>query len=252
MNVTVRAAGVPEPSAGRTSDDIVGGDAHDYLVTGFFTPNYRPLAEVHASGMRAHGVPHHLYAVNTGGWLQVTLLKPEIVQRAMADHPGKSIWLMDVDCSIHGPLDKGARFVGDVSIYMGVKFYPVGWRAMSMSVRPSSRSIIFSSTEPACRLLAEWRSLCEHQSGAKRPVDDEALLMRAISTTEGLSLTIIDKNHSGRDYHSIGEDALVRHDSANEKRLPFRAVKRTLQRAKRRVLSKVLGVDYKEWKYGGL
>jgi hypothetical protein len=261
MNIAVKPFLAPEdteqrprtlPEAREVSGDIVGGDASDYLVTGFFTPNYRSLAEAHAAGLRANGVPHHLYAVDAGDWLQVTLLKPSIVGRAMADYPGKRVWLMDVDCSVHGPLEQSSRFTGDISLYIGVKYYPTGWRGMSMSVRPSTRSIIFSPTEPTGHLLKEWQSLCERQLGAKRPIDDEALLMRAISTAEGLSTTMMNQNYSGRDYHSIGGEAIVQHDSANEKLKPIRAIKRSVQRAKRRMLSKLLGKDYREWKYGGL
>lgn len=76
--------------------DLVGGQIADWLVAGWFTPDYRPLAEAFAVNLSEHGAPHHLLAKpSLGAWN--TRRKPAVVLEAMDLYPGKTIVLTDVD-----------------------------------------------------------------------------------------------------------------------------------------------------------
>jgi|RhiMethySRZTD1v2_1073278.scaffolds.fasta_scaffold846012_3 hypothetical protein len=81
------------------SGDLIGGQVGDWLVTGWFTPNYRPLAEAFAANLSEHGAPFHLFAKpSLGAWN--TRRKPAVVLEAMDAYPGKTVVLMDVDCRL--------------------------------------------------------------------------------------------------------------------------------------------------------
>ncbi|SFV38123.1 hypothetical protein [Hyphomicrobium facile] len=56
--------------------DIIGGTNDSYVVIGFFTPDYRPLAARLADDLSKFDIPHHLYATTAAEWHAATLLKP--------------------------------------------------------------------------------------------------------------------------------------------------------------------------------
>src|SRR5690349_17002520 len=99
-------------------------DSSAYIVTGFFTPDYAELGASFAANLRTHAVPHHLYAASASAWQNAILLKPQIVLRAMADYPGRTVVLMDIDCYLTGPMDPILAFQGDVSLFVGVRYHP--------------------------------------------------------------------------------------------------------------------------------
>ena len=84
--------------------DIISPEmSRDWLVIGWFTPDYRGLAERFAGNLNRFAIPHHLFAKPIGsGW--DTSRKPSVILEAMDLYPGKTIILMDVDCIVDGDI----------------------------------------------------------------------------------------------------------------------------------------------------
>jgi hypothetical protein len=131
--------------------DFKGGHVEDWLVTGWFTPDYRPVAEVFAGNLSHCGVPFHLFARSklSPGW--DTTQKPSVVLDAMDAYPGRSIALLDVDCLVRGdpaPVTRiGNADVGIVAIArdVGKGETPRHW----LQFETSSRVMVFHPTEGA-------------------------------------------------------------------------------------------------------
>src|SRR5262245_16514772 len=101
-----------------TSADIASPDIDEssWLAVGWFTPDYRPLAERFAANLSEHGAPFHLFARPkiAAGWN--TAQKPSVILDAMAQYPDKTLMLMDLDCVVHGDISPVVDIPGDVGI----------------------------------------------------------------------------------------------------------------------------------------
>ena len=107
---------VAEPQSASGGDIIGSASPQGWVVCGWFTPDYRPLAEALASQLAAVGAPHHILAAEkTGNWSRQILRKPNMVQRAMREHPDDVIVFMDVDCVVRGPLDEVVKTPADLT-----------------------------------------------------------------------------------------------------------------------------------------
>jgi hypothetical protein len=219
------------------------------IVTGFFTPNYKPLAESFSSNLKAFGVPHVLYDVEQSAWEQAILLKPRIVARAMNDYPGATVILMDIDCVISDTLAPVLEFSGDVSLFVGVRFKRrFGNKRVRMRVLPSSRILVWRPTPHARQLLANWATLCSEHNTADPQIDDEQILMKAIGNTPGVAVHIIEQKYSARDPQYAVLDSVVIHHSAHQVSLD-RSISSRFRKAKRAVISKIIGRPYPAPKY---
>src|SRR5215468_761973 len=110
----VRSTDMGEGLSG--ADDLVGGQPGDWLAIGWFTPDYRPLAETFAAKLAEQGAPFHVFARPkvAAGWN--TAQKPDVVLHAMAMYPDKTLVLMDLDCCVHGDISPMVDMPGDVGI----------------------------------------------------------------------------------------------------------------------------------------
>ena len=222
-----------------------------YIVTGFYTPNYEPLASAFRANLDAHAVPHHLYAVEHIGntWLAQTLRKPEIVLRAMTDHPDATVILCDVDCLVTGHLD--GIIWGDADVKLALRSNGHGYTA-------ASRVLMVRQTNNARRLMEEWHLQC--QAANRRIVthgrtrdknNDELLLMDAIVMTPGVKIEMLPLGFAGAEVGSrAARDSIIIHDSAHDKARPTVRVRKAVKRIRRRLISAIVGKPYTEWKYG--
>jgi hypothetical protein len=143
------------------SGDLIGGTVGDWLVAGWFTPDYRPLAETFAANLAEHGAPYHLWAKpkSERGWN--TRRKPSVVLEAMDAYPGKALILMDVDCTVRGDIAPVTLVAGDVGINVKARqerrFRSLGKR---ITMTASSRVVVFRPTEAARAFAQEWQRLC--------------------------------------------------------------------------------------------
>jgi hypothetical protein len=142
--------------------NIKGGEPQDWLVIGWFTPDYRPLAEKFSANLAEHGAPFHLFAKPAGqGWN--TRRKPIVVLEAMDLYPGKTLVLMDVDCIVRGDISPAVKTVGDVGIVVTAQNAPKGRRARQhwVTFETSSRVVVFHPTHGARRFAQAWAQQVE-------------------------------------------------------------------------------------------
>jgi hypothetical protein len=126
----------------------------NWIVSGFFTPDYRPLAQGLAASLDKVGDPYHFFATEKrpGGWEANTMAKAQAVATAMAAHPGRMILFLDVDTEVVGSMAPlAATFTGDV----GIRFRPKRRKGrLWMTVRSST--LVLNATEGARRFVARW------------------------------------------------------------------------------------------------
>jgi hypothetical protein len=214
------------------------------IVTGFFTPDYEPLATSFSGNLKAHGVPHVLYDVPKSAWANAILLKPQIVARAMADYPGSTVILMDIDCLIRDSLAPMTEFNGDISLFVNVRFKKaLGKKRTRLRVLPSSRIIAWKATAKSQDLLANWGALCEKYLPDVPNTDDEQILMMAIGKTEGLAVNVIETRYSALDPQYALPESVVIHHSAHNVALE-KTFKHRFKKMKRRLISTLIGRPY--------
>lgn len=196
-------------------DDIRRDSDADWIVVGWFTPDYRPLAEKLAANLDEHGAPYHLYALEPFGknFYERTRKKPEVVLRAMDDYPGKTIVLMDADCIVKGDISNIADTVAsDVGIYL--KAEPI--RKPRVSMAASSRVVVLRPTTGA-RIFAEtWNSICAGPVG--RGCDDELCMVWAFIKAAHVGFDHIPLEYSGREAAAAPANAVIIHSSENGRR----------------------------------
>lgn len=228
-------------------NDIRNAVSGGHIVVGFFTPNYRELAEAFAANLSAFQQPFHLYAVpSVERWEHATLMKPVIALRAMDDYPDRTIILSDVDCTVHGCLSEMANAGEDVSLHM--RTWLKGWIYPYPYACASSRLVAFHPTQKARELAERWRDTNKRTSSK----NDEACLTIAISRTIGLTLTTIP-TAAGSNERAFDRHPLVTHESAHTSIIgrSGRPVTRNFKKLKRAAFKALTGHDYDHWRYRG-
>jgi len=178
----------------------------DWLVVGWFTPDYRPLAEKFAANLETYQAPFHLFfkSKSEKGWN--TWRKPSVVLQAMAAYPDKTIVLMDVDCILKGDMVPLTQIGGDVGIRVNARRARLLWPMHKRVVlKATSQVAVFHPTAAAKRFALEWERQCAqtHYSG------DEAAMLQAFLTVQSVAFT------------QIGKPAMVSHESAHAVRKPM-------------------------------
>jgi hypothetical protein len=194
--------------------DIIGGMIGDWLVAGWFTPNYRPLAEKLAANLAQYDAPFHLWAKPKleAGWN--TWRKPSVVLETMDRYPGRLVVLMDVDCTVGGDIGDLTHVVGDVCLTINARPVRLLWPPHErIVVKALSRVVVFRPTEGARRIAAEWSRQCEatHYAG------DEAALRATFLTCPGVSFSHLDRRYAG--LNGVA-GAVISHESAHAGRRP--------------------------------
>jgi hypothetical protein len=191
-------------------EDITGGIVGDWLVVGWFTPDYRPLAERLAANLTAHGAPFHLWAKPklAAGWN--TKRKPQIVLEAMEAYPDKTLILMDVDCLVKGDLSPVASIATDI----GIALKPREGRKSRVVFTASSRVVVFRPTASARSFAETWAELCE----ASGRSNDEPSLAWAYVRRPDLTYTQLDQRYIGREVNTANavDGIVIWHDSAHD------------------------------------
>jgi hypothetical protein len=192
--------------------DIKGGAQGDWLVTGWFTPSYRPLAEKLAANLAQYNAPFHLWAKPkaASGWN--TWRKPSVVIETMDAYPGKAVILMDTDCIVRGDLTPMTEFAGDVSLTVKARRMSVLPRLHKRIVfKTSSRVVVFHPTVGARAFAAEWERLCKAATyGGDEPSMAWAYLLRP-----EVSYHNLDPRFAGDEVGSEVPDAVISHYGAH-------------------------------------
>jgi hypothetical protein len=193
-----------------SSGDIRGGEVRDLVVTGWFTPDYRPLAERFAANLTQYNAPYHLWAkpkLDGLSRLERILLKPAIVLETMAAYPGKTVILMDTDCVIQGDISPMAQFPEDVGITVFTGEIPrrrTDWRIW---LGTSTRVLVFRPTDAAQSLARKWAENVKTHGG-----HEERCMALAFLSSPSVRFHYMDLTYSGREITDL-PDAVVGHDS---------------------------------------
>lgn len=187
-----------------------------YLVTGFFTPDYREIAKAFSENLKSFETPHYLYSVPDEEWQKAILMKPSIVLRARNDYPLRTLVLMDVDCKLRGDIGEWVEaqttdIVLPARIRRGARRHG--------KVLFSSRVMVIAPTIAAGKLIAKWDAACML---AKAPpfgrLCDERELVGAIGTNHGATIAFTPDQFAGLDIHNAPSDAVIVHASEHAKR----------------------------------
>ncbi len=215
--------------------DIRKDSDKDWLVIGWFTPDYRPLAEKLASQLEAHNAPFHLFARSKLHMEWDTRQKPSVVLEAMSVHPGKVLVLMDVDCIVCGDIEPATKLTTDVALSVKARQTRKGraWQKQIV-ITLGSRVVVFRPTPGAQAFAEEWRRQC-----AKSKVGgDETAMAWAYLRCPEVAYSQLDPRYSGREVDAIGhpEGVVILHDSAHDPQRGGESVKGWLKALERRYL----------------
>ena len=197
---------------GNPVSDLMQENGSEYIVTGFFTPDYYPLAVALAKNLENWRTSFHLYACDKqqGGWVSQTLRKPSILKRARIDYPARTIILMDVDCSIRGDISGILDVKADIAVPMGRKPMKNG-----TALKPGTRVVLVRPTPMVDEFLEAWDLKCRLDI---RPVEnDEIRLQMAIEDSAGkFAFAILPSRYTGMELRKAKTSDVIVHDSARD------------------------------------
>jgi hypothetical protein len=194
--------------------DLVGGQVDDWLVVGWFTPDYRPLAEAFAANLTEHGAPYHLFAKPKlgGGW--DTTRKPSVVLEAMDAYHGKTLVLMDVDCVVRGDITPVTEIDGDMGVILIARDAHKGRLVKHwLMVEASSRVVVFKPTDSARLFTERWQRQIERSNFGH----DEHSMAWSILQSPDVRFAYIPQAFSAREISQDVPGAVIVHESEHER-----------------------------------
>ena len=211
--------------------DIVSNLNQNFIVIGFFTPNYRPLAEQFAKNLREQNISFHLYARSfmEGNWAHQTLQKPSVLMNARLDYPRMPLIFMDVDCQVRGDISEIVGLRGDFIL-------PIGRKPMKngTGLRPGTRVMVVKPTPESDIFLAAWNEKCRL---SLNPVgNDEIRLQMALEECAGhFSFSVLPRKFNGQELRKAEINDVIIHDSARDEMRFAGAIRKNLKSIFRRV-----------------
>lgn len=207
------------------SSDICQSFDTDFLVVGFFTPNYEPAARAFAQNLIDNRISHHLYArpIVEGDWYSQTRQKPAVLAQARRDHPDENLVFMDVDCRVRGDISGILNTRGDV--VMRTKGTAKGTQR---ALKPTTRVMLVRPTHGSDAFISAWEASCR-SAGAGQSA--EFMLIHAMSDSpEIYSIGTLPIRLAGIELHDALPDAVIVHDSIRDPSRPGWALRRGFQR----------------------
>lgn len=185
----------------------------EWIVCGWYTPDYRPWWINLRNELDFIGAPHDFVEVQklAGGWEANTMAKANVVLDAIKRHPDKTIILLDVDCTIPGglaALEELASFSGDVGFVLETKWR----RRVRRWVFSRSGTMVFKPTELARQFVDAWAR--ESLNAPRYAVDQDSLVV-AIGKVSGLSITTLPIRYCAVARDNCPHPAVL-HDSASK------------------------------------
>ncbi|MBY0559313.1 hypothetical protein [Hyphomicrobium sp.] len=199
--------------------------ATDFLVVGFFTPNYEPAARAFAQNLAEHRISHHLYArpIVEGDWYSQTRQKPTVLAHARRDYPNENLIFMDVDCRVRGDISGILNTRGDV--VMRTKGTAKGTQR---ALKPTTRVLLLRPTPGADAFIAGWEGTCRSAGPGQSA---EFMLIHAMSDSpEIYSVGTLPIRLAGIELHDAHPDAVIVHDSIRDPTRPAWALRRGAQK----------------------
>lgn len=198
-------------------DIISRSPLQEWLVCGYFTPDYRHWAENLAASLRTHAAPFHLLSKPkaAGGWEGNTRAKPGAILSAMDRYPEHVIVWLDVDCTVHGDLAPLARCRADVAAFAQTRRLPTrpgatrrGRQRLRYNVR--SGTMVFRPTSEARGFAECWAALCADAAACDH--DQDGLLLTLGQATRA-TFEALGPQWCARDTETVA-NAVIVHASA--------------------------------------
>ena len=181
----------------------------DYIVCGWYTPDYAKWAHPLRDNLDRLGIDHDFVEVEKldGGWEHNTMRKPGQILAAMYRHPNRTIVFLDVDCAVLEPLDALAGINDDVAVHFRCKMLKDG----TPRLNTRSGTLVINPTRKAAEFVAVWHNLSVN---APRGCVDQRTLPMAIATTPGLSMHVLDVRYCAVPSDGASKPVIL-HDSAS-------------------------------------
>jgi hypothetical protein len=216
-----------EGAGNRSQDsDIRHAFASDFLVIGFFTPNYEPAASAFSKNLTDLRISHHLYArpVIEGSWYSQTRQKPNVLAAARRDYPDLPLIFMDVDCTVRGDISGLLETRGDIA--MRTKGTALG--TSRQALKPCTRVMVLRPTSGAAGFVSAWAAACDR---AREGESAERMLIRAMSDCpENYAIGTLPITYAGIELHEAPAGAVIVHDSIHDPTRPAWALRRGAQK----------------------
>lgn len=206
--------------------DIRQNFGTNFIVIGFFTPNYEPAASAFSKNLAEQRISHHLYARPLLGdsWYSQTRQKPTVLARARRDYPDLPLIFMDVDCTVRGDISGILQSPGDLA--MRIKGTALG--TTRRALKPTTRVLLLRPTPGAAAFVAAWEAGCEHAGGGDSA---EAILIEVMGDTPELyAIGTLPLRYAGIELHDAPTDAVIVHDSIHDQTRPAWGLRRSAQR----------------------
>jgi hypothetical protein len=182
----------------------------DWIVCGWFTPDYAHYALFMRTRLEAIGAPHDFRVVEKqpGGWRRNTLEKPAQLRDAMKRHIDKKVIIfLDVDCRVWGTLKDldalAETYEADISFYLRTGLRSNGKGRLN----PRSGTIVIRQTPDAMRLVDLW--IVESINPPRRS-NDQDTLMAVLGRVPGLTIAALDVRYCAVEADGR-PDAVIQH-----------------------------------------
>jgi hypothetical protein len=206
--------------------DIRQSFGSDFVIVGFFTPNYEPAAAAFSKNLVEQRISHHLYArpVLGDSWYSQTRQKPTVLALARNDYPDQPLIFMDVDCTVRGDISGILQSPGDLA--MRTKGTALG--STRRALKPTTRVLLLRPTAGAAAFVAAWEAGCQHAGGGDSA---EAILIEVMSDSPELyAIGTLPLKYAGIELHDAPAHAVVVHDSIHDQTRLAWALRRSAQR----------------------
>jgi hypothetical protein len=206
--------------------DIRQSFGSNFLVIGFFTPNYEPAASAFSRNLAEHQISHHLYArpILGNGWYSETRQKPTVLADARRDYPDRPLIFMDVDCSVRGDISGILQSPGDLA--MRTKGTALG--SVRRALKPTTRVLLLRPTPGADAFISQWVAGCQDAANGDSA---EAVLIEVMSDSlERYAIGTLPLKYAGIELRDAPADAAVVHDSIHDQTRPGWALRQSAQR----------------------
>lgn len=196
----------------RGEDLVDVANMQNWIVVGWFTPDYRHWAERLATSLENTATPYHLRACDKGQgfWEAETMRKPRIVRGLRELYSDKTLILLDVDCEVRRSLDPlAASIIGDVAAYVRAK--TAGRAKDRARIKVMSGTMVFRPTPGADRFIDAWE---EALSECESTDVDQTALMIALGRATNFTFQPLGAEYCALD-RAAHPDPVILHDNAS-------------------------------------
>ena len=186
----------------------------DWIVCGWYTPDYRPYWHSLRADLEAIGAPHDFVEVAklSGEWEDNVSRKAQHALDAINRNPNKTIILLDVDCSVPGGiegLNELADAPGDVAFHFNAR-WNTNWSSRLVRIGVRSGTMVFKPTDKARRFVQDW--IDESRNAPRYSVDQDTL---AIVLGKGnTSIGLLESRFCARPKDGVSFPVIL-HDAAS-------------------------------------